>query len=92
MKVASGYYTKVNTCIKFFQKNMFSFRIIIQRFHTQFRVFDNKGVPMLTFRINVLTYVNTLQDSAKEKRKKRRLKFSFCRNSVYGASMPVYCF
>ena len=49
---------------------MFSFRIIIQRFHTQFRVFDNKGVPMLTFRINVLTYVNTLQDSAKEKRKK----------------------
>ena len=92
MKVASGYYTKVNTCIKFFQKNMFSFRIIIHRFHTQFRVFDNKGVPMLTFRINVLTYVNTLQDSAKENRKKRRLKFSFCRNSVYGASMPVYCF
>ena len=73
MKVASGYYTKVNTCIKFFQKNMFSFRIIIHRFHTQFRVFDNKGVPMLTFRINVLTYVNTLQGSAKEKKKKTEI-------------------
>ena len=71
MKVASGYYTKVNTCIKFFQKNMFSFRIIIHRFHTQFRVFDNKGVPMLTFRINVLTYVNTLQDSKRKKKKKK---------------------